>query len=99
MDEYTRDSYTGVRATRSIQEAVDHVLSQRQEEVSEDLWRELQQWRKQRREGENARDRDEWIEDLNGTEEIPFELVRRVHEELKKTPMGMVDMQQRSVMS
>ncbi len=87
MDEYTHDSYTVVRATGLFQDAVDHVLAQRRAEVPEELSRELQEWRERREEG--GRKGDKGVEDLDAVEGIPFELVRQVHEQLQKTPMGI----------
>lgn len=83
-DEYSHDSYTVLRATGLLHEAVDHVLAQERTEVSEGLRRDLQEWR------EKPREREKYgVEDVDAMKPIPFELVRRVHEQLKQTPMGI----------
>ncbi len=90
MDKYSHDSYTVVRVTGLIDEAVDHLLAQGTSEVPDDLRRELQEWRARRKEGGKPGDR---VEDVcvDTREGVPFELVRRIHEQLKRTPMGTSD--------
>ena len=79
MDVYTHDSYTLVRATAMMREAVAHLLTR---EVPEDLARELQSWRRLGQgKGEGH------VQDVEG-EPIPFQLVKRIHEQLQKMPMG-----------
>ena len=80
MDEYTHDSYTVVRATELIREAVDHILSQRGVGVAEELIRELQQWRESGQGGTKA--------EMEGGETISLELLTRVHKQLQQTPLG-----------
>lgn len=79
MDVYTHDSYTLVRATAMMREAVAHLLTR---EIPEDLARELQSWR---RPGQGKGEGH--VQDVEG-EPIPFQLVKRIHEQLQKMPMG-----------
>ena len=79
MDVYTHDSYTLVRATDMMREAVAHLLTR---EIPEDFARELQSWR---RLGQGKGERH--VQDVEG-EPIPFQLVKRIHEQLQKMPMG-----------
>ena len=79
MDVYTHDSYTLVRATSMVREAVAYLLTR---EIPEDLARELQSWR---RPGQGKGEGH--VQDVEG-EPIPFQLVKRIHEQLQKMPMG-----------
>lgn len=79
MDVYTHDSYTLVRATAMMREAVAHLLAR---EIPEDLARELQSWR---RPGQGKGEGH--VQDVEG-EPIPFQLVKRIHEQLQKMPIG-----------
>ena len=79
MDVYTHDSYTLVRATAMMREAVAHLLTR---EIPEDLARELQSWR---RPGQGKGEGH--VQDVE-EEPIPFQLVKRIHEQLQKMPMG-----------
>jgi len=79
MDVYTHDSYTLVRATAMMREAVAHLLTR---EIPEDLARELQSWRRPGKgKGEGH------VQEVEG-EPIPFQLIKRIHEQLQKMPMG-----------
>ena len=79
MDVYTHDSYTLVRATAMMREAVAHLLTH---EIPEDLARELQSWRRPGQGKGEGR-----VQEVEG-EPIPFQLVKRIHEQLQKMPMG-----------
>ena len=79
MDVYTHDSYTLVRVTELMREAVAHLLTR---EIPEDFASELQGWRKYPQ--ERGKGSVQEVEE----ESIPFQLVRRMHEQLRQTPMG-----------
>ena len=78
MDVYTHDSYTLVRVTELMREAVAHLLTR---EIPEDFASELQGWRNSQERGKGS------VQEVEG-ESIPFQLVRRMHEQLRQTPMG-----------
>lgn len=62
-----------------MREAVAHLLTR---EIPEDLARELQSWR---RPGQGKGEGH--VQEMEG-EPIPFQLVKRIHEQLQKMPMG-----------
>ena len=86
-DSYTHDSYTLLRATDLIHEAVDHVISLEESDVSGGLQKELREWRDYRSGGGKEEDSG-GVEDV-ACRKIEFELVRRIHKQLQSTPMGM----------
>lgn len=86
MDSYTHDSFTVLRATELIREAVDHILSQRGLEASEELKRDLRKWHDTERVAE--KNGDGGVEEVKGGQ-IAFDLVRRIHQQLQKTPLGV----------
>jgi len=78
MDVYTHDSYTLVRVTELMREVVAHLLTH---DIPEDFASELQGWR-------NPQEKEEGSVQEVEEESIPFQLVRRMHEQLRQTPMG-----------
>lgn len=92
-DRYTHSSFTLLQTTELIREVVDHVLRQPDPEVPQELRNDLTSWRDRGR-GEGERQRD--VQEENGSSEsvedvtsnIPFDLVKRAHKQLAKTPLG-----------
>ena len=92
-DTYTHSSFTLLQTTELIREVVDHVLRQSGPEVPQELRSDLASWRDGQR-GEGGRQRgmkeenssSESVEDV--TSNIPFDLVKRAHKQLAKTPLG-----------
>ena len=74
-----------VEATSLVREAVEHVLSRGN--CDEKLRRELVQW--QGREGKEEREgRPHEMEYCVKDSSIPFDLVCKVHQQLKSNPLG-----------
>lgn len=85
-DKYTHDSFTVLKTTELIREAVDHVLRQSDSD-SQELQKDLASWKDDEERKRRSRDNDESVEDIDSN--IPFELVKRVHKQLAKTPLGI----------
>ena len=90
VDAYTHDSYTLMKPTALLQEAVEHVLSLKDGEASpESLRRELQAWPGRGKEKEEEEDGIETVDaSVLVSRGLEFEVVRRVHQELERHPMG-----------
>ena len=86
-DKYTQSSYTLLQTTGLIREVVDHVLRQPASEVPAELRNDLASWR-DGDEGEKREKASGSVEDVSST--ISFDLVKRAHKQLAKTPLGKV---------
>ena len=86
-DRYTHSSYTLLQTTELIREVVDHVLGQPASEVPAELRSELASWR-DGDEGERREKGSDSVEDVSST--VSFDLVKRAHKQLAKTPLGNV---------
>ena len=89
-DRFTHRSFTLLQTTDQIRAVVDHVLRQPESEVPAELRRDLVGWRDG---GEEERSKvagdvaSSGVEDVSST--ISFDLVKRAHRQLEKTPLGM----------
>lgn len=86
-DRYTHSSFTLLQTTEQIREVVDHVLSQPDTEVPAQLRRDLGSWRDRDEDDSKERNTSGSVEDISGT--ISFDLIKRAHKQLEKTPLGM----------
>ena len=82
--QYTHSSFTLLQTTEQIREVVDHVLSQPDTEVCTQLRSDLSSWRD--RDKTRCNGTSSSVEDVSGT--IPFDLLKRAHKQLAKTPLG-----------
>ena len=88
-DKYTHSSFTLLQTTEQIRAVVDHVLRQPVSDVPVQLRRDLVLWR-DGDEGErksSAPSADNNVEEISST--ISFELIKRAHKQLEKTPLGI----------
>ena len=85
-DKYTHSSYTVLQTTELVREVVDHVLRQPDSDVPAELRSDLTSWRDQE-EGEGREMSSNSVEDVVST--IPFDLIKRAHKQLAKTPLGI----------
>ena len=89
-DAYTHSSFTLLQTTELIREVADHVLRQLDSEVPRELREELTAWRREeKRQGAGTKkenDSSESVEDV--TSNISFDLLKRAHKQLAKTPFG-----------
>ena len=87
-DVYSHDSYTLVKPTALLQDAMEHVLKQEDSKVPVSLRRELLEWRARRDEVEE----EEGVENVDVralvSRGMEFELIRRLHRQLEECPMG-----------
>ena len=88
-DKYTHSSFTHLQTTEQIRAVVDYVLRQPESDVPVQLRRDLVLWR-DGDEGERksrAPSADNNVEEISST--ISFELIKRAHKQLEKTPLGI----------
>lgn len=87
-DKYSHSSFTLLQTTELIREVVDHVLRQPVSEVPAELRSDLAIWRdveEERR--EQTFHHHDGVEDISSS--ISFDLVKRAHKQLEKTPLGI----------
>ena len=87
-DKYTHSSFTLLQTTELIREVVDHVLQQPASEVPGELRSDLASWRDGDEGERRERAGSDSVEDVSST--ISFDLVKRAHKQLAKTPLGKV---------
>lgn len=91
---YSHDSYTLVKPTALLHDAVEHVLQLEDSKVPVSLRRELLEWRA-RRDEVGAKEKEEGVEDVDVralvSSGMEFELIRRLHRQLEECPMGKGD--------
>ena len=89
-DKYTHSSFTLLQTTEQIRAVVDHVLRQPDSDVPAQLRRDLAGWRDREEEEEKeskSRVSCGNVEEISST--ISFDLIRRAHKQLEKTPLGI----------
>lgn len=87
-DKYSHSSFTLLQTTELIREVVDHVLRQPVSAVPAELRSDLTSWRdlEQEKRQKNFHNHDS-VEDVSSS--ISFDLVKRAHKQLEKTPLGI----------
>lgn len=88
-DKYSHNSFTLLQTTELIREVVDHVLRQPDSEVPAELRKDLANWKdlEQERKEKTFHSHDS-VEDVSSS--ISFDLVKRAHKQLAKTPLGTI---------
>lgn len=87
-DKYSHSSFTLLQTTELIREVIDHVLRQPVSAVPAELRSDLTSWRdlEQERRQKTLHNHDS-VEDVSSS--ISFDLVKRAHKQLEKTPLGI----------
>lgn len=87
-DKYSHSSFTLLQTTELIREVIDHVLRQPVSAVPAELRSDLTSWRdlEQERRQKTLHNHDR-VEDVSSS--ISFDLVKRAHKQLEKTPLGI----------
>ena len=88
-DKYTHSSFTLLQTTEQIRAVVDHALRQPESDVAVQLRRDLVVWR----DGDVGDRKSRVPSTGNNVEEISstisFDLIKRAHKQLEKTPLGI----------
>lgn len=90
-DKYSHSSFTLLQTTELIREVVDHVLRQPDSEVPAELRKDLASWKdleQERKEEIFHRHSHDSVEDVSSS--ISFDLVKRAHKQLAKSPLGTI---------
>lgn len=85
-DKFTHSSFTLLQTTEQIRVVVDHVLRQPESDVPVKLRRDLVGWRDGEEADQKESGKDNNVEEVSST--ISFDLIKRAHKQLEKTPLG-----------